>query len=70
MPSAKEKDRRSQTERRKQERRRSMRYSVDTLIILDAVTWVDNEGSDRRRKIRRRDDREAIAKRILEEFDE
>ncbi|MEW6206996.1 MAG: hypothetical protein AB1631_01415 [Acidobacteriota bacterium] len=69
MPSSKEKDRRSPTERRKQERRRSMRYSVDTLIILDAVTWVDNEGSDRRRKIRRRDDREKIAKRILEEFD-
>ncbi len=46
-----------------------MRYSVDTLIILDAVTWIDNEDSDRRRKIRRRDDREKIAKRILEEFD-
>jgi hypothetical protein len=69
MPSSKEKDRRSSTERRKQERRRSMRYSVDTLIILDAVTWVDNEGSDRRRKIRRREDREKIARRILEEFD-
>lgn len=69
MAASKGKDRRSQTERRKEERRRSMRYSVDTLVILDAVTWIDNEGSDRRRKIRRRDDREAIAKRILEEFD-
>lgn len=69
MASSKGKDRRSKTERRKEERRRSMRYSVDTLVILDAVTWIDNEGSDRRRKIRRRDDRETIAKRILEEFD-
>jgi hypothetical protein len=68
MPSSK-KERRSPIERRKQERRRSMRYSVDTVIILDAVTWIDNEGSDRRRRIRRRDDREKIAKRILEEFD-
>ena len=57
MPSSK-KDRRSHTERRKEERRRSMRYSVDTVIILDGVTWIDTEGSDRRRKIRRRDDRE------------
>jgi hypothetical protein len=46
-----------------------MRYSVDTLIILDAVTWIDTEGGDRRRRIRRRDDRERIARRILEEFD-
>jgi hypothetical protein len=46
-----------------------MRYSVDTVIILDAVTWIDTEGSDRRRKIRRRDDRERIARKILEEFD-
>ena len=69
MPSSKVKDRRSHTERRKGERRRSMRYSVDTVIILDAVTWIDTEGSDRRRKIRRRDDRERIARKILEEFD-
>lgn len=52
-------------DRRATERRRSMRYTADTLIVLEGVTWVDNEGTDRRRLIRRRDDRERIAKKIL-----
>jgi hypothetical protein len=52
-------------DRRKTERRRSMRYTADTLIVLEGVTWIDNEGTDRRRLIRRRDDRERIAKKII-----
>ena len=66
MSSSDEIDRRSAAERRSEERRRSMRYSADTLIVIEGVTWIDNEGTDRRRKVRRRDDRERIAKRILE----
>lgn len=52
-------------DRRTTERRRSMRYTADTLIVLEGVTWIDNEGTDRRRLIRRRDDRERIAKKII-----
>jgi hypothetical protein len=37
------------------------------LIVIDGVTWIDNEGTDRRRKVRRREDRERIAKRILDD---
>jgi hypothetical protein len=59
-------ERRNYQERRKAERRRSMRYTAETLIVLDGVTWVDNEGTDRRRKVRRREDRERLAKKILE----
>ena len=54
-------------DRRAGERRRSMRYTADTLIVIEGVTWVDNEGTDRRRKVRRRADRERIAKRIIED---
>jgi hypothetical protein len=38
-----------------------MRYSVRTLLIVNGVTWVDPDGGDRRRTIRRRADREALA---------
>jgi hypothetical protein len=62
------KDRRSAQERRKQERRRSVRYSVDTIVVIDSITWVDSDGSDRRRRIRRREDREAVAKKIVDEM--
>ena len=44
-----------------------MRYTADTLIVLEGVTWIDNEGTDRRRLIRRRDDRERIAKKIIDD---
>ena len=44
-----------------------MRYTADTLVIIDGVTWIDNEGTDRRRKIRRREDRERLARRIIED---
>jgi hypothetical protein len=60
-------ERRSKDDRRREERRRSIRYTADTLIVIDGVTWIDNEGTDRRRKVRRREDRERIAKRILED---
>jgi hypothetical protein len=43
-----------------------MRYTVGTLIVVDNVTWIDTEGTDRRRLIRRREDRERIARIILE----
>jgi hypothetical protein len=66
MSSSDEIDRRSPRERRKEERRKSTRYSADTLIVLDGVTWIDNEGTDRRRKVRRREDRERLAKKILD----
>lgn len=59
-------DRRSNRDRREQERRRSVRYTADTLIVIAGVTWIDNEGTDRRRKVRRKEDRERIANRILD----
>lgn len=67
MSSWKGIERRSRVERRKQERRRSMRYVGETLVVIDGVTWIDHEGTDRRRKIRRREDRERIARSILED---
>jgi hypothetical protein len=59
-------DRRKYVERRLRERRKSMRYSTGTLIVVDSVTWLDDESDDRRRLIRRRQDRKRIAARILE----
>ena len=58
-------NRRTNQERRKQERRRSVRYTAETLVVIGGITWIDNEGTDRRRKVRRRQDREEIARRIL-----
>ena len=66
MSSSDESDRRSPRERRREERRKSTRYSADTLIVLDGVTWIDSEGTDRRRKVRRGEDRQRIAKKILD----
>jgi hypothetical protein len=60
--------RKSFIDRRKEERRRSMRYTSEMLIVVDNITWVDSEGTDRRGKIRRRADRERIAKKILESY--
>ena len=54
-------ERRSDRERRVVERRRTMRYNVHTLLIVDGITWVDPEGDERRRGIRRRADRESVA---------
>ena len=58
-------ERRSGHERRILERRRSVRYSARNLVILDGVTWVDSEGTDRRRNIRRAEDRQLLARKIL-----
>jgi hypothetical protein len=66
MSSSDYTERRSPRERRREERRKSTRYAADTLIVLDGITWVDSEGTDRRRKVRRGEDRQRIAKRILD----
>ena len=55
------KERRVSKERRLVERRRTMRYNVRTLLIIDGITWVDPENGERRRGVRRRVDREALA---------
>ena len=55
------KERRADRERRLAERRRTMRYKVRTLVIIDGITWIDPEGDERRRSIRRRADRESVA---------
>ena len=59
-------ERRSGKDRRAGERRRTMRYGVQKLIIIDGLTWIDAEGQERRQHIRRREDREAIVRRLLE----
>jgi len=59
------KDRRCAGERRAYERRRTMRYNVKALVIVDGITWVDPEGNQRRQHIRRRDDRETLAIKIV-----
>ncbi|HXI90062.1 MAG TPA: hypothetical protein VNO24_08620 [Blastocatellia bacterium] len=66
MSSVRAVERRNNQERRKQERRRSVRYTAETLIVIHGITWIDNEGTDRRRKVRRKDDRERIARNILD----
>jgi len=48
-------------ERRLVERRHTMRYNVQTLLIIEGITWVDPDDADRRRQVRRRADREALA---------
>jgi hypothetical protein len=58
-------ERRTSRERRVVERRRTMRYNVRTLLIIDGITWIDGEGNERRRAIRRRADREALAAAFL-----
>ena len=67
MSSARAVERRTKRERRKQERRRSIRYTAETLVVIAGVTWIDNEGTDRRRKVRRKEDRERIARKILDD---
>ncbi|HZM89627.1 MAG TPA: hypothetical protein VFF31_24105 [Blastocatellia bacterium] len=67
MSFARAVERRNNQERRQKERRRSVRYTAETVIVIGGVTWIDNEGTDRRRKVRRRDDRERIARKILDD---
>ena len=58
-------ERRRTRDRRLHERRRTMRYNIDTLVIVDGITWIDAEGGNRRQQIRRRDDRERLASKII-----
>jgi hypothetical protein len=67
MSSWKVVERRNKRERRQQERRRSIRYTADTLVVVAGITWIDNEGTDRRRKVRRTADRERLAGKILDD---
>jgi hypothetical protein len=57
--------RRSGKDRRLQERRQTTRYGVRTLVIIDGITWIDLDGADRRLTIRRREDRENVAGKIV-----
>ena len=59
-------ERRAGKDRRLLERRRTKQYRVQTLVIIDGITWIDADGADRRLKIRRRQDREELAQRLLE----
>jgi len=59
-------ERRRFPDRRVVERRRTMRYDVDTLLIIDGITWVDPTNGERRRQIRRRVDREMLAIKFLQ----
>jgi hypothetical protein len=54
-------ERRVASERRLVERRHTMNYNVRTLLIIDGITWVDPDDAKRRRQVRRRADREALA---------
>ncbi len=58
-------DRRTGKDRRECERRRTMRYNVQTLLVIDGITWIDAEGGERRQSIRREQDRLSLAKRIV-----
>jgi hypothetical protein len=57
-------ERRIGADRRVKDRRRSLRYSAYNLIIVDGVTWVDDQGTDRRQFVRRLQDRLRLAQRI------
>jgi len=65
MPLSRGVEKRRSKERRRGERRSSARYNSDVVLVVDGITWIDDEGSDRRRKVRRRHDRERLAKEIL-----
>jgi hypothetical protein len=59
-------ERRTGKDRRLTERRRTMRYNVDALVIIDGITWIDSENDKRRQTVRRQADRAALAQRIIE----
>ena len=59
-------ERRSGNDRRLAERRRTMSYGVENLVIIDGITWIDAEGQERRQQIRRHQDRQVIVRRLLE----
>jgi hypothetical protein len=59
-------ERRAGKDRRLQERRRTTHYSVQNLVVIDGITWIDADGGDRRLTVRRSEDREQLARRIIE----
>jgi hypothetical protein len=59
-------ERRSGKDRRIVERRRATQYRVDTVVIIGGITWVDPGGKHRRAGIRRREDREAVARIVVQ----
>jgi hypothetical protein len=59
-------ERRTGQERRVVERRRMSRYDIALLVILDGITWIDERGAERRKYIRRREDRERLAQKFLQ----
>ena len=58
-------ERRNGADRRVVERRRTMRYNVQNLLVIDGITWVDPKGSDRRQHIRRLEDRVKLADKVI-----
>lgn len=58
-------DRRIGKDRRLVERRRTMRYNVEVLLVIDGITWIDSENDKRRQTIRRQADRESLAQRVI-----
>ena len=42
-----------------------MRYNLRELLIIDGMTWVDPEDGERRRHIRRHDDRQTVALKFM-----
>lgn len=42
-----------------------MRYNVQTLLVVDGITWVDPEGADRRHHVRRLSDRVRLAEKVI-----
>jgi len=59
-------EKRKGIDRRRQERRQSDRYIEGTLIVINGITWIDNEGTDRRQIVRREADREMLMHAIFE----
>jgi len=43
-----------------------MRYDARMLLIIEGRTWIDPEGGERRRKVRRNADRYALATKFLQ----
>ena len=58
-------ERRTGKDRRLAERRRTMRYNVEALVIIDGITWIDSENDKRRQTVRRQTDRLALAQRVI-----
>ena len=59
-------ERRDGAERRVVERRRTMRYNVQNLLVIEGITWVDPKGADRRQHIRRLEDRVKLADKVIQ----